>query len=80
MAELYLDGEWQDPVAGGRRVIRCPADGSLVATLSEGTRADTERAISAARRAFDTGPWPRTPERERGALLTRAADLMVRRR
>ena len=78
MAELYLDGEWQDPVAGGRREIRCPADGSLVATLSEGTRADTERAISAARRAFDTGPWPRTPERERGALLTRAADLMVR--
>ena len=33
--------------------------------------ADTEAAIAAARRAFDEGPWPHTPERERGALLLR---------
>ncbi|MEU1624801.1 aldehyde dehydrogenase family protein [Streptomyces sp. NPDC020096] len=75
---LYVDGEWQDAAAGGRREIRCPADGSLVATVAEGTRADTERAIGAARRAFDQGPWPRTPERERGALLLRTADVIER--
>jgi betaine-aldehyde dehydrogenase len=78
VADLYLDGEWRDPVAGGRREIRCPADGTLSATVSEGTRADSEIAIIAARRAFDEGSWPRTPERERGALLLRVADLLER--
>ncbi|MFI5825253.1 aldehyde dehydrogenase family protein [Streptomyces rishiriensis] len=78
MADLYVDGEWRDPVAGGLREIRCPADGAHVATVSEATRADTELAIAAARRAFDEGPWPRTPERERGALLLRAADIIER--
>ena len=78
MAELYVNGEWLDPVDGGRREIRCPADGSVVAVVSEGSRADTVKAIVAARRAFDDGPWPRTPKRERGQLLARTADLMVR--
>ncbi|MEV6868149.1 aldehyde dehydrogenase family protein [Streptosporangium subroseum] len=78
MTDLYLGGSWRDPVAGGRREIRSPADGSLVATVAEATRADTEIAISEARRAFDEGPWPTTPERERGALLLRVADLLER--
>ncbi|MFE0516245.1 aldehyde dehydrogenase family protein [Streptomyces sp. NPDC058964] len=78
MADLYVDGEWRAPVAGGHREIRCPADGTLVARVSEATRADTDAAIAAARRAFDTGPWPRTPERERGALLLRTAGLIER--
>ena len=46
MADLYLDGDWCEAVAGGHREIRCPADGTLVATVSEGTRADTEIAIA----------------------------------
>ncbi|SNT55402.1 betaine-aldehyde dehydrogenase [Streptosporangium subroseum] len=78
MTDLYLGGSWRDPVAGGRREIRSPADGSLVATVAEATRADTEIAISEARKAFDEGPWPTTPERERGALLLRVADLLER--
>jgi betaine-aldehyde dehydrogenase len=78
VADLYVDGEWRDPIAGGHREIRCPADGTLSATVSEGTRADSEAAITAARRAFDEGTWPGTPERERGALLLRTADLIER--
>ncbi|MFE2540834.1 aldehyde dehydrogenase family protein [Actinacidiphila glaucinigra] len=78
MADLYLDGEWREAVAGGRREIRCPADGALVATVSEATRADAQAAVAAARAAFDHGPWPRTPERERGALLLRAAGIVER--
>jgi betaine-aldehyde dehydrogenase len=78
VADLYVDGKWRDPVAGGHRDIRGPADGSLSVTVSEGTRPDAEAAIAAARRAFDEGPWPRTPERERGALLLRTADLLER--
>ncbi|MFF5208856.1 aldehyde dehydrogenase family protein [Streptosporangium sp. NPDC000396] len=78
MTDLYLGGTWRDPVARGYREIRSPADGSLVATVSEATAADTEIAIAEARRAFDEGPWPTTPERERGALLLRVADLLER--
>jgi betaine-aldehyde dehydrogenase len=78
LAELYVNGEWLDPVDGRRREIHCPADGSVVTVVSEGSQADTVKAIVAARRAFDDGPWPRTPERERGQLLARTADLMVR--
>ncbi|MER6571806.1 aldehyde dehydrogenase family protein [Streptomyces sp. NPDC001093] len=78
MADLYVDGEWRAAVAGGHREIRCPADGTPVATVSEATRPDTEAAIGAARRAFDEGPWPRTPERERGALLLRTAGILER--
>lgn len=78
MPELYVDGGWVHPAAGNSREIRCPADGRLVATVSEGTREDTLRAIAAARRAFDEGPWPRLPEVERGALLLRTADLLQR--
>ncbi|WP_203921084.1 aldehyde dehydrogenase family protein [Rugosimonospora africana] len=78
MAELYIDGGWREAVAGGRREIRCPADGALVATVSEGARADTEAAVLAARRAFDEGPWPHSPAGERGAVLSRIADLLAR--
>ncbi|MPZ84220.1 MAG: aldehyde dehydrogenase family protein [Actinophytocola sp.] len=78
MVELYIGGAWREPVDGGRREIRCPADGSFVATVAEATAADTEAAILAARQAFDAGDWPGTPARERGALLLRVADLLER--
>ncbi|MFE6616552.1 aldehyde dehydrogenase family protein [Amycolatopsis sp. NPDC057786] len=78
MADFFIGGEWVDAVGGGRREIRCPADGSLVAEVAEGTREDTEAAIAAARKAFDTGPWPRTPAPQRGDLLLKAADLLDR--
>ncbi|WP_430783365.1 aldehyde dehydrogenase family protein [Actinoplanes sp. G11-F43] len=60
------------------REIHCPADGSLVATVPEHTRADTVAAIGVARKAFDDGPWPHTPAAERGALLHRVAELITR--
>ncbi|MDT8914101.1 aldehyde dehydrogenase family protein [Amycolatopsis sp. PS_44_ISF1] len=78
MADLYIGGEWVDAKGGGRREIRCPADGSLVATVDEAGRVDTEAAIAAARRAFDTGPWPATDAAERGDLLLRTAALLDR--
>jgi betaine-aldehyde dehydrogenase len=78
VADLYIGGAWRDSAAGGHREIRCPANGTLVATVAEATRADTEAAILAARDAFDTGSWPATPARDRGALLFRTADLLER--
>ena len=78
MTELYIGGAWREAADGGRREIRCPADGSLVATVAEAGPADAQDAILAARQAFDAGEWPATPERERGALVLRVADLLER--
>jgi betaine-aldehyde dehydrogenase len=78
MTDLYIGGTWAKPITGGQRHIHSPADGTLVATVAEATAADTVTAIEAARHAFDAGPWPQTPARERGALLNRVADLLER--
>ncbi|MCX4910370.1 aldehyde dehydrogenase family protein [Streptomyces sp. NBC_00878] len=78
MADLYIGGTWTSAREKGTREIRCPADGSLVAVVDEAGPQDTADAIAAARRAFDDGPWPRTPPNERGDLLLRVADLLVR--
>ena len=78
MSGLFIDGVWQQATAGDSREIRCPADGSLVTTVPEAGPEDSERAVAAARRAFDNGPWPSTSSLERGALLHRVADLLER--
>ena len=78
VAELYVDGQWVAARGGGRREIRCPADGSLVAEVDEAGAEDTAAAIAAAHRAFHEGPWPQTSARERGDLLLRLADLLER--
>jgi len=75
---LYIAGNWEPAAAGGTREIRSPADGSLVATVSEGDRTDTERAIRAARRTFDEGSWANSSAWERGDLLLRVSDILVR--
>jgi betaine-aldehyde dehydrogenase len=76
--QLYIDGAWRAAADGGTREVRCPADGQLVATVAEGTAADAEAAVAAARKAFDSGPWRRTTEKERGQLLFRLADVIDR--
>ncbi|OLZ66151.1 betaine-aldehyde dehydrogenase [Streptomyces sp. IMTB 2501] len=78
MPDLYIGGAWRGALDERTREIRCPADGSLVGVVDEAGGKDTVEAIAAARRAFDTGPWPRTPAQERGDLLLRVADLLVR--
>ena len=75
---LYVSGAWTRSAGGTEREIRCPADGSLVATVVEGSPADAAAAIAAARQAFDSGIWAGTPEIERGALLLRVADRLER--
>ncbi|SDY32593.1 betaine-aldehyde dehydrogenase [Amycolatopsis xylanica] len=78
MADFFIGGRWVDSVAGGTREIRCPADNSLVATVAEAVPEDTVAAITAARVAYDTGPWPSTSAAERGNLLLKVADLLDR--
>ncbi|MEU9861159.1 aldehyde dehydrogenase family protein [Streptomyces sp. NPDC047971] len=78
MPELFIGGAWRTALDERTREIRCPADGSLVAVVDEAGGKDTVEAIAAARRAFDEGPWPSTPAADRGDLLLRVADLLVR--
>ncbi|MFJ2605276.1 aldehyde dehydrogenase family protein [Streptomyces sp. NPDC087425] len=78
MPDLFIDGGWRSAVDERTREIRCPADGSLVGVVDEAGGKDTVEAIGAARRAFDEGPWPHTPADQRGDLLLKVADLLVR--
>ena len=82
MKELqnYIDGKWLDAADGGRFDVFDPATGEVVATAPDSQAADAERAIDAARRAFDSGPWPRLSERDREAVLLRAAEIVRRER
>jgi betaine-aldehyde dehydrogenase len=78
MPELYIGGKWTGTRDGGRREIRCPADGSLVAEVDEATAPDAAAAVEAAREAFDAGEWSSSSTIERGRLLHRVADLLER--
>ncbi|MHA7272679.1 aldehyde dehydrogenase family protein [Arthrobacter sp. TMT4-20] len=72
-ATLFIDGTWVPASDGGTREIRCPADGALVGTVSEGTADDAAAAIAAARSAFDRGEWAAVPAPERGDFLLKVA-------
>jgi betaine-aldehyde dehydrogenase len=78
MSSLYIGGSWRSAASGATREIRCPADGTLVATVPEAGGADAREAVAAARTAFDTGPWPGTPERQRADLVAAVADVIER--
>jgi betaine-aldehyde dehydrogenase len=73
---MWIDNAWVDASDGGTREVINPADGTLIARVPEATAADVSRAIAAARRAFDEGPWPRMAARERGTLLFRVAEAI----
>ncbi|WP_104083626.1 aldehyde dehydrogenase family protein [Cryobacterium sp. Y11] len=79
-ATLFISGAWVPASDAGTRQIRCPADQSVVGTVSEATTTDVHAAIRAARIAFDSGVWSTVPAPERGDFLLRvAAELHVRR-
>ena len=77
---LYIDGEWVPSSDGGTRTITCPADGTRVGVVSEATGEDVERAILAARRAFEDRQWVDTPAAERGDFLIRVSDALLARK
>ncbi|HYP44936.1 MAG TPA: aldehyde dehydrogenase family protein [Propionibacteriaceae bacterium] len=78
MTQIFVGGRWIEATGAPAREIRCPADATLVRTVPDALPEHAAAAVSAAREAFDSGPWPGTPEPERGALLSRVADLLVR--
>ncbi|MET0525258.1 MAG: aldehyde dehydrogenase family protein, partial [Nocardioides sp.] len=66
---LFIGGEWTAPASAGLLEVISPHSEEVVATVPQGTTADIDAAVAAARRAFDEGPWPRTSPRDRIAVL-----------
>jgi gamma-glutamyl-gamma-aminobutyraldehyde dehydrogenase len=75
---LYIDGRRQTAQSQHQHVT--PRDGSVLGQVPWAGRDDADRAVAAARRAFDDGPWPRMHPRERGEVLQRFAALVEQHR
>src|ERR1700754_2554415 len=73
--KMLIDGKWVDAASGKTFETHNPATGELLATVAEGDAEDINRAVAAARRAFE-GPWSKVKPFERQALLLRLADLV----
>src|SRR5947209_16541377 len=74
----YIDGRWTDSASGEAFEDLDPATGQLIATATKSAKADVDRAVDAARRAFDA--WRLFPAPKRGEILYRAGELMLRRK
>ncbi|MBX6378075.1 MAG: aldehyde dehydrogenase family protein [Clostridia bacterium] len=70
---LYINGAWEEAAGGKTIVSHDPATGEALAEVAAGGEEDIDRAVKAARRAFDEGEWPRLPLRERAAVLRELA-------
>lgn len=73
---LFIAGEWVEPASGAVVAVFDPATGQQVAVVPDANGADVDRAVAAARAAFEGGPWPAMLPAQREALLWRLSDLI----
>src|SRR5258707_9787490 len=73
---MLIDGEWINSISGKTFETFNPATGEPLARVAEGDGADIDRAVKAARKAFESGPWPSLSPSERGRLLWKLGDLL----
>src|SRR3989441_96971 len=74
--KMLIDGKWVEAASGKKFETVNPATGQVLARVAEGDKEDIDRAVRAARRAFDDGKWARMNPTERQRLLPRTADLI----
>jgi aldehyde dehydrogenase (NAD+) len=77
--DLFIGGEFVPSVSGKRFGTTNPATGEPLADVAEAGREDLDRAVKAARGAFESGPWASMKPRERGRILIKAADMLLSR-
>src|SRR5579871_346482 len=77
--KLLIDGEWVAAASGKTFPVYNPATGTLLAQVAEADKEDVDRAVAAARRAFDDGPWRKMTGSQRARLLWKLADLLEQR-
>lgn len=76
--KLLIDNKWVDPVEGGSFETYNPATGESIAEVAAGTKADVDKAVKAARKALEKGPWNTMDAAERGRLLFELAELVAK--
>jgi aldehyde dehydrogenase (NAD+) len=77
---MFIGGKWVDSASGKTFPTINPATGETICQVAEGDKADIDKAVKAARKAFEDGPWARMNASERGRLLNRLADLIEEKR
>lgn len=70
---IFVGGEWLAAQSGATMPVEDPATGLQLATVPACGKADVDLAVAAARKAFESGPWPKMSPIERGKLITRLA-------
>jgi betaine-aldehyde dehydrogenase len=73
--QLFIDGKWVDAESGKTFTTPNPATGATLAEVAEGDKADIDKAVAAARRAFD-GAWSKVSARDRGRMMYKLAQLI----
>lgn len=74
--KLFINGEQVEASDGGRTKVVNPATGEVFAEVAKATKEDAQRAVEAARAAFDNGKWKRTPVGRRARVLNKIAAIM----
>ena len=69
---LFIGGDWVAPEGTDTISVISPMTEEVVGRVPDGTEADIDKAVAAARFAFDRGPWPRMSPAERGAIVAKA--------
>jgi 5-carboxymethyl-2-hydroxymuconic-semialdehyde dehydrogenase len=72
----YIDGAFREAASGRTFVSLDPATNQPIAAAADGAAQDVDLAVSAARRAFDEGPWPRVKAAERAAILCKIGAII----
>jgi betaine-aldehyde dehydrogenase len=67
--KFFIGGKWVEPAGTGTLEVHSPATQELVGSVPDSTNADMDRAVAAAREAFDLGPWPRLSPGERADYI-----------
>jgi phenylacetaldehyde dehydrogenase len=75
--KLFIDGQWVDAASGRTFETPNPATGETLAAIAEGDVEDINRAVRAARNAFESGPWRRMTPSDRGRLIWKIGDLIL---
>jgi betaine-aldehyde dehydrogenase len=75
---MYINGTWTQSISGETREIINPFNQKVLAIVTEGAREDAKLAIHAAREAFDQGEWKDFTAAERGSLLYRVSEQILR--
>ena len=76
---LLIGGQWVPAASGKTFAVHDPSTGDVIAHAAEGDAVDIDRAVAAARAAFDAGPWSRMLPAERAKLIWRLGDLIEQR-